>query len=128
MKRSPLRRTPMRRRHRSTSYSRRPRDIDFMLFVKTLLCSVVEEWPSFPTMPTPCNGPIEADHDSRGHGLGQKSADSTCIPACTQHHRERTDHTGTFKHLKRDQARAWFDRAQLRTKTMWAEHHGEVVS
>lgn len=127
MKRSPLRRTPMRRRHRSTSYSRRPRDIDFMLFVKTLLCSVEEEWPDVDQRPTACGGVVEADHMG-SRGLGQKADDRTCAPICTQHHRERSDHTGTFKHITKEQEREWRARAITRTLTLYAEHHGEVVS
>lgn len=122
------RHAPLRRGRRRSKYSKRERHPAFMAFVKTLLCSVVEEWPDYPNKPTPCSGPIEADHDSRGRGLGQKSDDRSCIPMCTGHHRERTDHTGTFKHIPREQIRAWFSRAQLRTQTLWRERNGEVIA
>lgn len=129
MKRSPIKRTkPMRRRSRSTKYSRRPRDLEFMAWVRDQLCSVEEDWPDRDQQPTACLGPIQADHDSRGRGLGQKSDDRTCIPLCLGHHTERTDHSGTFKHLTRDQIRAWFDRAQARLDVTWNEHHGEVIA
>ena len=118
----------MKRGKRKSTYAKRPRDFDFMLFVKTLPCSVSEEWPAFPTAPTECGGVVETDHNSRDRGLGRKSDDSTCIALCTQHHRERSDHSGTFKHLTRDEIRAWFDRAQLRTRTAWDESRGIWVS
>lgn len=123
MKRSkPLRRSRMRRGSKRSRYALRPRDRARMEFVRTLECSVAFEAPDPNRAPSRCLGPIEADHDSRGRGLGQKSDDSTVIPLCTGHHRERTDHTGSFKYLTRDQVRAWFDRAQQRAQQFWLEH------
>lgn len=94
-----------------------------MGWVKTLLCSVEEEPPDAERTPTACSGAVEADH-AGDRGLGQKADDTTCIPLCTQHHRERTDHSGAFRHLTREQARAWRTRAIQRTQTMWAEREG----
>ena len=120
MRRTPLRRkTPLRSRRRSR-YARRERDTTFMLFVKTLLCSVEEERPDADREPTACYGPVEADHMG-ARGLGRKADDRTCAPLCRQHHRERGDHSGSFKHLTRDQVRAWRARAIARTQTMWNE-------
>jgi hypothetical protein len=103
---APLRRSPMRRRPRTTKYSRRPRDFAFMQWVKLQLCAVEEEWPVRDERPTPCTPIVEADH-AGARGLSQKASDDTCIPLCTGHHRERTDHTGTFKHVTKEQAREW---------------------
>jgi hypothetical protein len=127
MRRTPLRRTAMRRRSRPTSYSRRPRDLPYMLFVKTLLCSVEEERPDPDREPTPCWGVIEADHAGR-RGISQKADDRTVIPICTGHHRERTDHTGSFKHTTRESNRAWLDRAITRTQTIYAERNGDTIA
>jgi hypothetical protein len=123
VKRSPLKRKrPMRRTKRS-AYARRPRDTAFMLWVKTLLCAVEEEWPLFPVKPTPCDGVIEADHMG-ARGLGRKADDSTCVPMCSNHHRERSDHAGTFRAMTKEQLRTWRGRAMLRTQTLWAEQRG----
>lgn len=127
MRRSPLRRSPMRRRSRSTKYSRRPRDVPYMLFVKSLLCSVEEERPDPDREPTPCSGVIEADHAGR-RGISQKADDRTTIPICTGHHRERTDHTGSFKYTTRESNRAWLDRAITRTQTLYAERNGDSIA
>lgn len=99
----------------------------FMAFVKTLPCSVEEEWPDVDTIPTTCRGPIEADHMG-ARGLGQKADDRTCAPLCTGHHRERTDHTGSFKHVTKDHERGWRARAVLRTQTIWLERNGHVIA
>lgn len=52
--------------------------------------------------------------------LGRKADDNTCAPLCMQHHRERTDHSGSFRHLTRDEARAWRARAITRTQAAWS--------
>lgn len=55
-----------------------------------------------------CGGRIEADHAGE-RPLGRKADDHTCIALCSQGHRERTDHSGPFKHWSRDEMRAWLD-------------------
>ncbi len=127
MKRTPLRRSPMRRGTRRSRYARRQRDFAFMGWVKTQPCSVTEDWPAFPVEPTPCGGEIEADHMGM-RGLSRKAADDTCAALCTQHHRERTDHSGAFKTLTREQARAWRERQILRTQVQYAESRGLEVA
>ncbi len=67
---------------------------------------------------TPCRGRVEADHMG-ARGIGQKADDRTCAPLCSGHHRERTDHFGTFKHLTRDELRAWRARAIEHTQQAW---------
>lgn len=91
-----------------------------MLWIKGLLCSVEEERPDPYHMATGCRGEVQADHMG-ARGLGQKANDRTCAPMCRLHHRERTDHGGSFKNLTRDQLRAWRTRAIARTQTMWNE-------
>ena len=114
------RRTPLDPRSRRTKYARRVRDLDFMRWVKGLLCSVEEERPDPDRDPTPCCGRVEADHMGM-RALGRKAADATCAPMCQQHHRERGDHSGSFRHLTREQVRAWRARAVARTRTYYQE-------
>jgi len=128
-RRTQLRRTPLKRftrlaprRRGGRRRSSRIYDEAFLAFCRTQICSVVEDWPDYPEKPTPCWGPIEADHDSRGRGFGQKSNDTGAIPMCKRHHEHRTGHTGTFKHVPRERIREWFDRAQVRIRTAWAQH------
>lgn len=131
MKRTPLRRTKSIRRFipkaERSKYALRERDTPRMLFVKTMLCSVVEEWPDPHRQPTRCWGPIEADH-AGPRGLSQKCADEEVIPLCKGHHGERTDHNGSFKYTKKLEVREWRQRAILRTQTMWAERDGSNVA
>lgn len=112
-RRKPLRRSPMRRGARRSSYALRPRDADYMLAVKLLPCAVSVDPPD-PARVTRCSGVVEADHAGE-RGLGRKADDRTCIPMCTGHHRERTDHAGSFRGLSRGQARTWRERAIDRT-------------
>jgi hypothetical protein len=120
---SSLRRSPMCPSKRRSKYARRERDFEYMGFVKALLCSVEEEWPNPDERPTECGGVIEADHMG-ARGLGQKADDRTCAPMCRDHHREHTDHTGTFKHVDRETERAWRERAIERTQVLFVERHG----
>lgn len=101
-------RTKPRPPKKQSAYKLRERDWDRMGFVKTLPCTMTVDPIGDPT---PCRGPIEADHESRGRGLSRKSADDRVIPLCDGHHDERTDHNGAFKNVKRDDERAWFERA-----------------
>jgi len=116
----PLRRTKRLTSKRSTSsYARRPRDMEFMGFVRTQPCSVSVEAPDPIRAPSPCSPRIEADHMGE-RALGRKADDTTCAPLCSQHHRERTDHSGSFRHITRDEARAWRARAIDRTQAAWS--------
>jgi hypothetical protein len=100
-RRTPLRRTPMRRSKTKTSYAKRPRFRDYMLFVKRLPCSAIAI-----DADSKCEGPIEADHAGR-RGIGQKAHDSTVIPMCSKHHRERHSFSGAFKTWDQDKMRTW---------------------
>ncbi len=63
---------------RSRKNKKRPRNIPYMLWIKTLPCAVCRRMGS------------EAAHTGP-RGLGQKSPDEQCIPLCPDHHRHRKD-------------------------------------
>jgi len=63
---------------RSKKNKKRPRNIPYMLWIKTLPCAVCGWMGS------------EAAHTGP-RGLGQKSPDEQCIPLCPDHHRHRKD-------------------------------------
>lgn len=69
---------------------------------------------------TTCEGRVQADH-AGSRGLGQKSADDTCIPLCRNHHGERTDYRGTFKNWNAAMMRSFNDWAIERTRRDVAE-------
>ena len=99
MKRSSLtRRAPLRRRPGKTAYARRARDWSYMAWVNGQSCLLAHLGD--------CAGPIEADHCG-DRGLGQKAPDSTCVPLCTKHHRERTDMRGAFGGFDAEGMRLW---------------------
>lgn len=106
MKRCSLKRsTPLRRQFwmkqfADTKYRRRPRDRAYMAWIRRQPCCARE------TATTPCQGRVEADHAGR-RGIGQKADDRTCIPLCRNHHRERTDFSGTFRYHDHESMRAW---------------------
>lgn len=107
-RRTPLRaRTTSRRSRKRSAYARRPRDTTWMLAVKQLPCM----WRDL----SPCEGPVEADHAGR-RGLGRKAHDRTCVPACMDHHRQRTDHAGPFRALSRETIRIKLDAAIAQTQ------------
>ena len=63
---------------RSKKNRKRPRNIPYMLWIKTLPCGICGR-----------NG-AEAAHTGR-RGLGQKAPDEQCIPLCPDHHRHCRD-------------------------------------
>lgn len=95
-----LRRTPVRRRRSKPRRSSRVVDEDFKAIVRTLPCRL--------RILLRCEGPVEADHQGP-HGLGMKADDTTCVPMCRKHHRERTDYTGPFKDWDASMMRAFCD-------------------
>ncbi len=128
MKRTPMKRAPMRRRRRSTSYSRRERDLAFMGWARERTCMVREIAPATFMQPdnlsarriTACEGEIEADHMGE-RGLSQKADDTTCVPMCNAHHGERTDHRGSFRNLTKAEVRGWRAEAIARTLDAWSK-------
>lgn len=114
MKRSaPLRRTPMRKRS-GTSYSRRPRDLAYMGWIKQQPCAARHFGA--------CSGVIEADHAGR-HGTGQKSPDNECIPLCKRHHADRTGKVGgrgVFDAMSAAELRQWLDERILFFQALYA--------
>lgn len=111
-RRTPLaRRTPLRRSRwskrtrRPSTYRRRPRDLGFMSWIREQPC-VVRSLPPDPNRITPCGGFVEADHLG-DRALGRKAPDDTCAPMCSDHHRQRTDHSGAFRALAQLELRAW---------------------
>lgn len=90
---------------RRSAYRRRPRDLAYMAWIRRLPC-VVRALPPDPHRLTPCGGAVEADHLGE-RALSRKADDRTCAPMCSQHHRERTDHSGAFRDLVREELRIW---------------------
>lgn len=114
MKRSPIKRTAMKRGTRRSSYARRERDMAFMGWVKLQPCLLADEGG--------CEGVVEADHAGE-RGLGRKAPDDTCIPLCTGHHRHRTDYSGPFRGWTGVQMRAWLNDAIERTRARFERRH-----
>ncbi len=56
-----------------------------------------------------CSGRIEANHAGEKPGMGLKASDSTCIPMCSGHHRDWTEHRGLFRGWTREERRQWAD-------------------
>lgn len=100
-RKSPLRRRKPMRATGKTKYRARPRDLEYMRWVKRQPCAArsVDAWIN-------CAGPVEADHAGR-RGLGRKAPDATCIPLCSTHHRQRTDFSGVFRTWDQARMRAW---------------------
>lgn len=63
---------------RSRTNKKRPRNLPYMRWIKTLPCAVCGRTGS------------EAAHTGP-RGLGQKAPDEQCIPLCPDHHRHRRD-------------------------------------
>jgi hypothetical protein len=96
---------------RRSRYARRERDTDYMLACKLLPCAFAEV--------STCGGPVEADHAGR-RALGRKADDTTVIPACSLHHRQRTDFSGPFRVWTRERMREHLRRAIEETQAQLA--------
>lgn len=95
LRKTPLKRKPMRLGKGRTKYSRRERDFDRMLWTKAQGCAArdwgygrVASWRG--PQVGPCSGPIEAHHAGTRAAF-RKADDDTVIPLCSGHHRSRTD-------------------------------------
>lgn len=123
MKRSPLKRgKPKRRKPKSTKYSRRERDFDYMGWIKRQDCMMATDavtgdlWKG--GRPAECRGVTEAHHAGR-RGMGQKADDDTCLPLCAHHHHMRTDHLEVFANWYPGAMREWEDSMIARYQAAW---------
>lgn len=92
-----------------SSYARRPRFIDYMLWVKAQPCVLsYPRSPGFDPVPSHdhCDGVIEADH-AGARAIGRKCHDFEVIPLCKRHHDMRPGRRGPFSLLTREEMRAW---------------------
>ena len=125
MKRSrPLRRKTRLRSRGNTAYRRRPRDLAHLRKVKTFPCVVPTllspGWLFERDDPTLCSGPVQADHVGR-RGISQKGDDRKAISICRQHHYERENFSGTFKHYDQEMMRGFLrDALELTDKRIAA--------
>lgn len=121
MKRTPLkrktalRRSPMRRSRKPTKYRARPRDVEYMVWVRRQTCCA-----SYLGV---CRGPVEADHAGR-RGVGRKADDTTCIPLCRYHHRCRGSFSGVFRVWDKARMRNWLDAMIKWYQIRWRQEHG----
>ncbi len=119
MKRTPLlRRTPLvRKRLRSrgdSAYRRRPRDLDYMRWIRHQPCAVSGHPDSR------CQGRMEADH-AGPRAMGQKADDVTCIPLCHKHHVQRSSFGGVFRTWDKAQMRQWLSELVTRYQRLYRE-------
>lgn len=137
----PLKRSAMRRRPKSTSYSRRDRDMARMRWCKDQNCCLLVLQHALVRsadplrMDTPaavlslwfgrevdfCSGHVEAHHAGE-HGMGAKADDDTCIPLCSSHHRDLTDRRGVFAGWPPRSLKAWELAAVAHYQARYAEH------
>lgn len=107
-----LKRSWIRRKRRSTRYSRRPRDIDRMRWTRHQPCALRDArlttgsaW-LHPNPPDACAGHVQAHHAGK-HGLSQKADDNTVIPLCNHHHDDLTNRRGVFAGWPPYMLKAW---------------------
>lgn len=114
-RRTPLKRSRMRRNTRRSSYSRRERDREYMKWVKCQPCAIAEE-PEHR-----CDGPVEADHAGEigTRALGRKAPDDTCIPLCTKAHMERQRWRGFFSGWGVIRVREWTEAVIARLRKQY---------
>jgi hypothetical protein len=119
-----LRRTPLRRKTpikpRRTKPRRGPvRDKAFKKLICSLPC-LLSGWPGA----GPCSGRVDPDHLGHPNEIkraGQQADDTTCVPMCRLHHKQRTDHWGFFADWSDDQREHWRRWALGKTQLMLAE-------
>lgn len=109
-RRTPLKRkTRLRPRSLTKKHARRERDRDYLDFIRWCKCCLEG------TSTFSCTGSVEADHAGGigTRGLSLREPDSTSIPLCRGHHRQRTGTVNRFGHFKgwtTDQMRVWCER------------------
>lgn len=123
-RKTPLKRSPMRRRPGSTKHARRERDLEYMGAVAKMPCLIaleacnaliVDDTGGCPAdvvrrMPVAawsdsCLGPVQVDH--AGERIGRRAPDDTSIPLCMEHHRQRTENSGYFAKMSKADRWAW---------------------
>lgn len=106
---------------RKTKYASRERDIDYMLWVKTLPCLIASLEGA-----GPCSSVVEPDHVGV-RGIGQKAPDDTCVPLCSTHHLDRHAHTGYFRYRSKEWTREWREEAIRKTQAEHQRCGGRVI-
>jgi len=127
---TPLKRSWMKRKPRSTSHARRERDVPYMKAVRGLPCML-----SGLAGAGQCSGDVQADHagDKRDadQGDGYRADDRTCIPMCQGHHEQRTGKVGGFGPffgpMSKVERRHWCDVAIGKTQLAIAEKRARVA-
>lgn len=99
-RKTPMKRSWIRRAASTSKYRSRARDLDYMKWVKRQPCAARL------LDPDGCYGHVEADHAGR-RGYGQKADDRTCIPLCSTHHELRGSFHGVFRDWDQARMRAW---------------------
>lgn len=124
---TPLRRKSWMKARGDTKYRRRPRFLDYMMWIKREPCCARAVGY---LVSAPCRGRVEADHAGK-RVTGQKADDRTCIPLCQRHHQDRNDFQGAFRAFKHDQMRAWLDQMIDQHQILYLEslgrEHAETV-
>jgi hypothetical protein len=119
-----LRRTPLRRKTRLNPRRTKPRrgpirDKAFKRLIRSLPC-LLFRWPGAGN----CRGRVDPDHlghDGEIKSTGQQADDTTCVPMCRAHHRQRTDHSGFFADWSDEQREHWRRWALGKTQLAIAE-------
>jgi hypothetical protein len=106
-----------------TKYRARPRDLEYMAWVRRQPCCAA--FPGRVQADPPvrdCYGPIEADHAGL-RSVGRKADDRTCIPLCRHHHRCRGSFSGVFRTWTKAQMRVWLDAMVRWYQIRWRQEH-----
>lgn len=111
-RKKPMRKAPPRRRTRPSP----ERDDVYMEKVRQLRCRVEVQMAA-----DQCRGPIEAHHAGPNPGVALKASDRTCVPMCSWHHQQFTDHFGVFRGWTRTERRSWSD-AQIAAVQALIDH------
>lgn len=124
--RKPLRRTARLRATRWGIKPRRPRRLDtpqsnplFVAWVHGEPCMMASDR---------CEGRIEAHHAGRKPGMGLKAPDDTCVPLCSRHHGDLTNHRGAFAGMSREALRALQDDWVASTYGRFLSHGSKRVT
>lgn len=98
--------------------SSRERDDARLAFLRTDTCGVALILGSTVT----CAGPIDAEHERMGVGMGQKADASRTWSCCRRHHTELHSLTGFFRFADRDYIRRFRDERIRASSERYARH------